>query len=792
MRNPYPILIFLILLTVTDSVWAQQMGHIRGVVVDKATKQPLIGANVQVVGTNLGGSTDAEGVFVIKNLPENVYKVKASYIGYLSYLETDVRVIRKKTTSIKEIGLAPTILKGAKVILTLGMEEEIENLPVSSMTYRREEIRRAAGTAGDVLRAVGSLPGVGTTAGEFATFSVRGGGPRDNLILVDNIPFDKISHWDGGSPEQEAEGGRYSVFTAGLIEEATFSAGGFGPQYGRKNASVLDMTIKEGNIETPTLDGSLGILGWEVNYDGPTKIHDKTSIVLNVRKIDVTRALELAGEEEFGDAALADVIFKTTTFVNSKNKVSVLGILSEDRMSRDRKNLFAADDLVQNDVWTIEETRQILGLNWRLLTGKRSMLHNTVYFRGNERHRSTGNAWSTLGTEIPSSKDEISVRLDIIEQYQNENEIGWKSDFTQMLGKKASINAGVELFSIDLDYQTVQNGLDTLYGFDSRDPRPDPSLHYIVTTPEMTANHFDDRTQQIGAYFSTSFMIGEKFSLSPGVRYEINGFNDQNTFSPRLQVKYHLNPRTVFNAAAGLYYQNPLYSDITSSLENTSLKNEQALHAIVGVSRQLGDDFKVTVEGYYKKFDDLVVRANRSSFAMNNQGEGWTSGIDMLLLKRFTENYYGQLTYSFSVSKRDDNDGLGEYNAPYSQPHIFNILGGYQVNKKFFISAKWTYATGRPKHKFIVHENIFDDPTYIRYSQEFTDRYGDRLTPFHMLDVRLEYRHRIGPITLVTYLDLGNLYNRFNATEDRFSELSGEVKSLGFGFVPSFGLKAEF
>lgn len=188
----------------------------------------------------------------------------------------------------------------------------------------------------------------------------------------------------------------------------------------------------------------------------------------------------------------------------------------------------------------------------------------------------------------------------------------------------------------------------------------------------------------------------------------------------------------------------------------------------------------------------MVVRANRSNFAMNNQGEGWTSGIDVLFLKRFTDNYYAQITYSFSVSKRNDNDGLGEYNSPYSEPHIFNILGGYQVNKKLFISAKWTYATGKPKHKFIVHENIFDNPNRMRYSQEITERYGDRLTPFHMLDVRVEYRQPIYCMALVTYLDLGNLYNRFNATEDRFSELSGEERSLGFGFVPTFGFKLEF
>jgi hypothetical protein len=290
---------------------------------------------------------------------------------------------------------------------------------------------------------------------------------------------------------------------------------------------------------------------------------------------------------------------------------------------------------------------------------------------------------------------------------------------------------------------------------------------------------------------NTTHKVCEKLSLSPGLRYEINSFNNQNTISPRLQAKLHFNPRTVVNAAAGFYYQNPLYRDITTSPGNATLKNGQALHVILGVSRHFGDDFKLTVEGYYKKFDDLAVRADNSSFAMKNQGKGLSRGIDFLIQKHFTGKYYAQMTYSYSMSTRDDKDGLGEYDAPYSQPHIFNLLGGYQVNKKFFVSAKLHCATGRPKHKFIVHRNVFDNPTLVRYSQEITDRYGDRLTPYIMLDARIDYRQQFGRLALVTFLDLSNVLNRYNATEDRFSELSGEEKSLGFGFFPTFGFKLE-
>lgn len=147
---------------------------------------------------------------------------------------------------------------------------------------------------------------------------------------VDNIPFDKISHFEGGSEEHEAEGGRFSVFTGGLVEDATFSAGGFAVRYGRKNASVLDLNIKEGNTETMTVNGSFDLLGWEVNYDGPSLISNNTSLVLNARKFDMTTPLKVIGREDFGDPSLTDVIVKTTTFLSAGNKISFLGIYSDD------------------------------------------------------------------------------------------------------------------------------------------------------------------------------------------------------------------------------------------------------------------------------------------------------------------------------------------------------------------------------------------------------------------------------------------------------------------------------
>ena len=158
---------------------SQQIGHIQGRIVDEKTKQPMLGANVMVMGTNFGAATNTEGIYRIEHLQEEVYELKVSYIGYVDFVETDVLVVRGKTTYINEIELTSSPLFAEAVTVT----PEIATASVSRQSLQREEIRRRPGTVGDVLRAVGSLPGVSTSEGEFSALSVRGGGVYDNLIL---------------------------------------------------------------------------------------------------------------------------------------------------------------------------------------------------------------------------------------------------------------------------------------------------------------------------------------------------------------------------------------------------------------------------------------------------------------------------------------------------------------------------------------------------------------------------------------------------------------------------------
>lgn len=778
------------LLLSASALWAQSSGSISGKIADKTTKQPLEDAVVVVAGTGLGATTDAQGRFVIENVAENIYKLEVHFVGYDSFLQTDVRVVRGKTTYLAEIELIQSVLEGEETIVAAGYFREDAQAPVSSFTYTRDEIRRTPGATGDIFRAMETLPGVSTSGGEFAAFSVRGGSPEENIILIDNIPFDKVSHFNGGSSEeQDKQGGRFSIFAPNLIEEARFQAGGFSAVYGGKLASFLDIKIKEGNRQTPTIDGRFDVTGWELNYDGPLSLANNTSLVLSARHTNFTRILDMTGQDDLGRPRFNDFIVKTTTELNARHKVSLLGIFAPEKFDRETEHVFNSGGTASNDLVDFEEQKSLVGLNWRYLTGASSVLQTSVYQRATDRLVHVGKAWSAVNP--------VQVEGDLhsrfyLTQDNEESEIGLRSVFTQVLSPKTTWTAGVELSRARFDNRLAQAGLDTLYTYSAQDFRPDPTQRFVVRAPEFVNARFDANKNQFATFGEWSISPTKRLTVNTGLRYEYNEFNGNSYFSPRLSSTYRLDKKTRLNFASGVYYQTPEFDVVTATPLNEQLDNERAYHFIAGVTRYVRDDLKFTAETYYKVFDDLIVRPDRTRPLRTNAGDGWASGVDLSLVKRFVDKFYGQINYSYALSERNDRDGQGAYNADFNQPHIFNVLAGYEFNKTWALSAKWRYATGRPKDSFVVHENVLGDVNNLRYGQEITGNNADRLPAFHTFNIRLDSRRQLGRIALVGFLDIVNLYGHLNVNEDRFLELSGKEDRRGFEILPTAGLRVEF
>ncbi|HNJ70947.1 MAG TPA: TonB-dependent receptor [bacterium] len=770
---------------------AQEKGTIKGKVLDAVGKQPLAGVSVRIVGSTTGAISDINGVYTISGLSENVYKLQLDYIGYQSHFETDIRVVRGKITYVREIEMQETSIAGEEITVEASGFEQDKSAPVSNYNYSREEIRRSPGATGDIFRAIETLPGVSSSGGEFSSFSVRGGSPRDNIVLVDNIPFSKVSHFDGGTEEQEAQGGRFSIFTPGLIESANFQAGGFGARYGGKNASLVDLHIKEGNRETPTVNGTYDAIGWEINYDGPSYIHKKTSLLLSARHQDFNNILKWTGQKDLGHPRYTDIIVKTTTDIASAHKLSFLGIYADDLFDRNLSHVYESNNLYGNDLAEGGETKYLIGLNWRWLTGKKSFMESVVYYGHRENPFKSGVAYTDATNGIAPAQSEVRTRDNIYVYDFNEQQLGAKSQFTYQVFTHLTAMTGLEINRFSMDNTLKQNGWDTTFVYDKDDYRSDISQLYLVRDPARTSYANKQTRYQSAGFLELSYSPDKKITLNPGVRYEYSTFNRRHAISPRVSISYVLNARTTLNGATGLYYQAPELDVTGSDARNKSLKNQKALHLIAGGTRYLGNDVKLTIEGYYKKLDHLIVKPDRTSNLRTNQGEGWARGVDIGLVKRFAQRWYGQISYSRMASRRNDHNGEGWYNSDFSQPNIFNVLFGYEFNKEWSFSTKWKYATGRPKDTYVIHENVFNDTDHMRYSKEIIRNNGDRLDDFHTWNVRVDYRKQIGRFAVVSFVDILNMYGHLNVNEEFFQYQNGKLDKRGFRVAPTMGVKIE-
>ena len=184
-------------------------GAVRGRIVDSLTGRAVPSATVRLMrNQQVHGAVeaDATGAFSFDRVPEGVYSVEVEEQGYLRAAQADVRVVLRK---VADVDFA--LVRGSEVVLdtivvTASPTSEDPRETPNTVLLDREEIRRNPGSAGDVVRAMDVLPGVVAT-GEFSSFTVRGNGPRDNLILIDGIPFDKVAHFDESLGEQEAVDG---------------------------------------------------------------------------------------------------------------------------------------------------------------------------------------------------------------------------------------------------------------------------------------------------------------------------------------------------------------------------------------------------------------------------------------------------------------------------------------------------------------------------------------------------------------------------------------------------------
>jgi hypothetical protein len=786
----------LILASYVSSAYADS-GKVRLTAIDANTQRPIPNADITLIardGTTTKGITNQQGLAQIEALNAGLYTLVIGHPDYQSVRLPRIRVLDDKTTPIDtKLGVVST---GVEEVLVLGKAVSGNPLnPAGTSFIDGEALNSAAGSGSDVLRSLDGLPGL-FGDGEFSSFTVRGNGPRDNLILVDGIPFDNVVHFSEsfGDQEEVEGGGRYSVFAPNTIASAEFQPGGWNPAYGGKAGSLLKLEVAEGNPETPSYRARLDIAGVEIGYDGPSVIHDKTSILFSARDYDFGRLFDVIGLEDIGTPKLTDVIFKSTTELGDSDRLKFLAIYAPEEYQRDINNVLASDDdepgnYADVELVSSETDNSLFSATWTRLIGSDGELSNQLYLRGYEETGIQGEAYPDL---VPpdTAVEDIPLRENILQSQREETEAGLQSDF-QVGNSLGRFSTGLHITQTELAFDLRLSDDWIRYTYDQNDYRATPEQQYLLLTPETINNDYRQKETNYAVYLNQDFLL-DSWSFRAGARYERDNFSEENLLSPRVGATWPITNHLRMTATAGRYYQAPRFNDRASDAGNAQLENEVIDQASIGFAYRFNTNLELLIEPYYQDLDNLVMQEDSVNQTLSNQGKGKSFGVDTALTRQFDNGWSASVNYSYNEARIRANPDSLEYDADFNRPHIFSIGGVWEVNQHWKLSSRWKWASGKPMDAYLIHDNVLGDDQPLRYSRETvatnTDRYGD----YNSLNFRADYIRAFGRTNVIVFIDVINLLGSDNPGNSDFNERRGTEEIEDGEALPILGLMFEW
>lgn len=580
----------------------EEPGAITVIVKNQTTDRPLPNAQVILKERETSAiqtlQTDLQGRIVVEQLDPGLYSIKITKSGFAALYEPSIRVVTRKNTKV-EFDLREQAIEVVEV-----RAQQADTFTSGSSTYLdRESLRSAVGGGADPLLSLDGLPGVASDS-EFASFSVRGRGPRDNLLFVDDFPFDKAIHFDAtlGEEEDVGGGGRFSIFAPNVINGAEFSPGGWQAAYGGRAGSLLKLEVADGN-PSPSASFRYDLAGYEVGYDGPINITDEATMLFSARRLDFGALFETIEELDIGEPVLRDIIFKSVIPINQNNTFEVLLMDTHEKYTRGVEHVSESPNFEDTALQNAEQDSDLYGLTLTTLLGETAVLTNKVYYRKSDKLSSEGEAYPDLVPEgTPAS--EYPIREDIITISEGEIEIGWRSDF-EVENQLGMLSVGARITQIELDYSTFLDGEWNRYVYDSDDYRPDPQQKFIVLTPESLNSVTSLKEVNYAGYIEQIFEMGD-WDFGTGLRFERDGFADESFISPRFSINWMPSQKVRYFATAGLFHQSPRYLELAAN-ETNNLKTEKITHTSVGFKYFPNANWSLLTEVYYQQLSDLVV-----------------------------------------------------------------------------------------------------------------------------------------------------------------------------------------
>ncbi|MBS1942216.1 MAG: TonB-dependent receptor, partial [Bacteroidetes bacterium] len=325
MLPPFRICLAFLLLSAGTALHAQRFTA-SGYVTDSATGEALIGASVFIDELGKGVPTNNYGFYSV-TLDQGTYTFTVRYIGYAD-LHRKVALNKDQTLNLK---LSTTVQVMQAVEVTgERTKSQTESTDMGRMDVDVQKLQTLPALLGevDILKTIQYLPGVKSNGEGNSGFYVRGGGPDQNLILLDEATVYNASHLFGF----------FSVFNADAVKNIELIKGGIPAQYGGRTSSVLDITMKDGNDKEFHGQGGIGIISSRLTLEGPI-VKDKSSFIVSGRRtyIDVLAKPFMNPEGEFAGSGyyFYDLNAKANYRLSDKDRFYLSGYFGRDVFTLD-------------------------------------------------------------------------------------------------------------------------------------------------------------------------------------------------------------------------------------------------------------------------------------------------------------------------------------------------------------------------------------------------------------------------------------------------------------------------
>lgn len=721
---------------------------LNGYVRDSLSGESIIGATISVNGQSKGVASNQYGFYSI-TLEKGNYTISFSHV---SYLGKSVAVNLDSNRSLTAELISKSSAISEVVVYSKRRDGNVKNAQMGRVDLSMNQIKNIPAFMGeiDLLKALQLLPGVRNAGEGNAGFYVRGGGPDQNLIILDDAVVYNPGHLFGF----------FSVFNSDAIKNVSLIKGGMPAQYGGRLSSVVDVVMKDGNSNRLQMDGGIGLVASRFSIQGPLK-KNKASFILSARRTYI-------------DALIKPFIKKSSSFYGSGYYFYDLNAKVNYRFS-DKDRLYLSG-YFGRDVFDFVSKKRSFSTNIPWGNSTATLRWNHVFNR---------RLFSNTTLVYNDYRFKFSAR-------QESFEIGLSSGI-----KDGTIKTDFDYYPLP-DHKLKFGGMLTYHKFipNVASGRQDS----IIFTPNNESNKF---AVESALYLQDDWEIGEKWKINYGVRYtnftqigpftrytrDVNGNKLDSTYygsfkkvktygglEPRVTIRYAVNDELSFKAAVSHNYQ---YIHLVSNSGNTLptdlwvpstyiVKPQLCWLYAAGAFKNFADNkYETSIEVYYKDMKNQVDYKEGYTPSLKDPeedfvfGKGWSYGAEFLVNKQ-KGRLTGWIGYTLSWTWRKFaslNDGE-KFPTRYDRRHDMSVVANYEKNSKWKFGAVFVYGTGNaitlPERFYFINGTLTQE--YSRINQY-------RMKAYHRLDLSATYTpvpKKKRKLSSYWVFSIYNVYSRLN------------------------------